>query len=467
MGVAVSGWRLAKAVSSAGQLGVVSGTALDTVMIRKLQDGDPGGHYRRALSVFPIPRISEKIIHRFFKKDGRAKGESYTLLPLPNLNLPLERQEMLIAANFAEVLLAKEGHEGRVGINYLEKIQIPTLPSLYGAILAGVDYVLVGAGIPTSFPGILDRLSQHLPVELKVDVLGDTGDGHFVEFDPKVFFPHHAPKVCRPKFLPIVSSAVLASSLLRRATGSIEGFIVEHHSAGGHNAPPRGGLQLSENGEPVYGERDIIEFEKFVKLGKPFWLAGTYGSREKLEEARSLGATGIQLGTLFAYSDESGILSSIKSATYKQVMSGNPRIHTDARASPTGFPFKVVSMEGSLSESEVYQKRKRICDLGYLRSAYLKENGEIGYRCPAEPVDDFVRKGGVQEDTLDRKCLCNGLMATVGLGQTRSVKGEDVYEEPALLTSGDDLMGIRRFFKPDAASYTAMDVLKELGERAT
>jgi len=43
MGVAVSGWRLAKAVSSLGQLGVVSGTALDIVLVRRLQQGDPEG----------------------------------------------------------------------------------------------------------------------------------------------------------------------------------------------------------------------------------------------------------------------------------------------------------------------------------------------------------------------------------------------------------------------------------------
>ena len=46
MGVAVSNWRLANAVSRAGQLGVISGTGMDTVLVRRLQDGDPGGHMR-------------------------------------------------------------------------------------------------------------------------------------------------------------------------------------------------------------------------------------------------------------------------------------------------------------------------------------------------------------------------------------------------------------------------------------
>ena len=79
---------------------------------------------------------------------------------------------MTVAANFVEVFLAKEGHAGLVGINFLEKIQFPTLPSIFGAMLAGVDYVLMGAGIPRSIPGVLDRLAKGAAVELKIDVEG-------------------------------------------------------------------------------------------------------------------------------------------------------------------------------------------------------------------------------------------------------------------------------------------------------
>jgi len=55
MGAGVSNWRLARAVSALGQLGVVSGTALDQILVRRLQDGDPGGHMRRGLDAFPVP----------------------------------------------------------------------------------------------------------------------------------------------------------------------------------------------------------------------------------------------------------------------------------------------------------------------------------------------------------------------------------------------------------------------------
>ena len=126
-------------------------------------------------------------------------------------------QDLLVAANFVEVWLAKEGHGNPVGFNYLEKIQLPTLPSLYGAMLAGVDYVLVGAGIPRAIPGILDRLAERLPVEMKVDLSGATPDDESsARFDPVEYDGGELPGITRPDFLAIVSSHVLATMLVRK-----------------------------------------------------------------------------------------------------------------------------------------------------------------------------------------------------------------------------------------------------------
>ena len=66
MGAAVSNWRLARAVSGLGQLGVVSGTALDLIFARRLQDGDPGGHMRRGLDQFPSSEIAERVWCRYY-----------------------------------------------------------------------------------------------------------------------------------------------------------------------------------------------------------------------------------------------------------------------------------------------------------------------------------------------------------------------------------------------------------------
>ncbi|MCX6024551.1 MAG: nitronate monooxygenase, partial [Chloroflexi bacterium] len=206
--------------------------------------------------------------------------------------------------NFVEVWLAKEGHSHPIGANFLEKVQLPRLFELYGAMLAGVDYILMGAGIPTQIPGILDKLAAFEPASYKVDVAGSK-ERHEIGFDPRTLDHRNGdPKLKRPRFLAIITSEVLAKVLTTRASGYVDGFIVEGPQAGGHNAPPRGPLRLNANGEPLYGERDVTDLREIQKLGRPFWLAGTYNSPEKVREAISLGAQGVQCGTIFALSDE-------------------------------------------------------------------------------------------------------------------------------------------------------------------
>lgn len=460
MGAAVSSWPLAKAVALAGQLGVVSGTALDVVLARRLQLGDAGGHIRRALAEFPFPHMAQRIVDRYFVPDGKPARDAFRICPLPSHTPSQEQLELLVAANFVEVHLAKEDHDGLVGINYLEKIQTPILPSLFGALLAGVDYVLMGAGIPRAIPGALDRLCQGEPVELPLDVAGAGPNERFVtRFEPLAFTGGDLPWLERPQFLAIVSSATLATMLARKANGRVDGFVVEGPTAGGHNAPPRGAAQRNERGEPVYGPRDAPDLNAFRALELPFWLAGSYGAPERLTEALELGAAGIQVGTAFAFCEESGLRSDLKQRVIEMARRGAVEVYTDPVASPTGFPFKVVQIAGSLSDPGADERRKRQCDLGYLRHAYRREDGTLGWRCSAEKVEAYVRKGGDVADTVGRKCLCNALMANVGLGQVRD-GGE--LESP-LVTSGDEVRQLARFFPtPDAASYAAQDVIAYL-----
>jgi nitronate monooxygenase len=252
MGAGVSGWRLARAVSESGQLGVVSGTALALIFVRNLQLGDPGGELRHALKHFPIPGVAERLIADYFIPGGKPPGEPFKLPSMPVLRPTVASVELTVAANFTEVFLAREGHSGLIGINLLEKIQLPTLPSLFGAILAGVDYVLMGAGIPRAIPGVLDRLAEGKPVDLKIDVEGAGTDEEFLSsFDPAAFGHGHLPKLKRPRFLGIVASATLAIALARKASGKVDGFVVEGPTAGGHNAPPRGGMQLNRFTAPA------------------------------------------------------------------------------------------------------------------------------------------------------------------------------------------------------------------------
>ena len=453
MGIGVSGWALARAVSMRDALGVVSGTAVDTVMVRRLQDGDPGGHVRRALRAFPAAEVAELVERRFFNLDGR-NGAPYTMLPMFRRTVSVERARITMLANFVEVWLAKEGHNGVVGINLLTKVQMPNLPSLYGAMLAGVDYVLMGAGIPREIPAILDALAEHRVVRMKLDVEGSlAGEVDELVFDPQVHLPGVHEPLLRPAFLPIVSATSLATTLARKASGRVDGFIVEGPTAGGHNAPPRGEPRFSDDGEPLYGERDVVDLAKIRDLGLPFWLAGGAGTPEALRDALAQGAAGVQVGTLFAYCDESGLARSLKDAVLTGISSDTVRVRTDSRASPTGYPFKVVQVSGLQNQDE---SRERQCDLGYLRTAYRMEGGRVGYRCAAEPVADYVKKGGDVADTIGRRCLCNGLTANIGQPQQRAWG-----EEPPLITSGDDLVSLTGFAR-GRAHYSAADVLDYL-----
>jgi nitronate monooxygenase len=459
MGVGVSNWRLANAVSKLGQLGVVSGTALDSLFVRRLADGDPGGHMRRGLDAFPFPEMANRIWEEYYIPGGKPVGKPYPLPPMHQRRDLRKVVELCIVSNFVEVYLARDGHKNPVGINFLEKVQMPHLSSIYGAMLAGVGYVLMGAGIPLHIPGVLDAFAAHHPAEYRLAVTGAAQDQDTaMHFDPSEYIEGPLPVLDRPRFLAIVSSNTLATTMLRRASGRVDGLVIEGPTAGGHNAPPRGKLLLNAAGEPIYGERDQVDLAGLRALGVPFWLAGGYGNAESVRYALEQGAAGVQVGTAFAFSRESGLRPDLKNSLIAQAATGTGEVFTDPVASPTGFPFKVALLQGSYSDPEVAAARTRVCDIGLLRESYATPDGKIGYRCSAEPVANYVAKGGKAEETVGRKCLCNALLANIGHAQVR----KDQSVEPPLITVGDDLNTVAQFLAPGRTSYGAADVVASL-----
>jgi len=456
MGVAVSSWKLAHKVARAGELGVVSGTGLDIVVARRLQDGDPDGDLRRALAAFPSPAVAQEVLDHYFLEGGRAPGQPYVAIPRPSLTETLRAQRLQVVANFAEVWLAKEGHDGLVGVNFLEKIQTPTPWTAYGAMLAGVDYVLMGAGIPAHIPALLNKLSRHEVASLPVDVVDALPDENWaVTIDPLEVMGAELPPLERPMFLAIVANYVLGNYLARDEVTRPDGFVIEAPTAGGHNAPPRGKIVLDETGQPVYGPRDEVDPTKFLDLGLPFWLAGGWGSPDRLKEALSLGAAGIQVGTLFAMSQDSGFRPDLRDRLRKSLLDGTLTTRTDPLASPTGFPFKVAQLPGTLSVVELREERPKVCDLGHLRTAFRRADGKLDYRCASEPDHMFTRKGGADEEIDGRVCLCNALVASAGLPQLR----KDGTEEQPIVTLGDDLDGARTLLATHPDGYSATDAI--------
>ena len=462
MAVGVSSWQLARAVAMAGEklgrpvLGVVSGTGLSDVMIHRLQQGDPDT--LRALTDYDEELASELLAIYGSSVPGPSGGHR-RFAPKPEVLVTGTRAmkahltRLTIAAAFVEVSLAKSGHGGPVGINILEKLQLMHLPTILGAMLAGVDYVLVGAGIPNQIPAVLQSYAMRQTASYKLDVAG-TNEKHLMTLDPRPFISAGR-ELKKPRFFAIISHHALAMRLA--STVEVDGFIIEGPTAGGHNAPARG-KDLDEAGQPVYGERDQPDLARMRSLRKPFWLAGAYACR--LLEARALGAVGIQVGSAFALCEESGMDARVKRELRGQIAAGALHVTTSAIASPTGFPFQVVQLAGTLSDAAVYRSRKRICSIGHLVEAYMTPGGSgtrIGFRCPGGPVGAYLRRGGRQEKTAGAVCLCNGLASAAGFGRvTRNGR------EPMIVTLGKNVDFYNQINTAPDGSYRAEDVVRSV-----
>lgn len=494
MGVYVSNWRLAKAVAMEMPgitAGTVSGTGLDWVYVRLLQLGDPGGHILRALTAFDekfATGIGKKILDRYFVEGGKAPTSRFknppqqnvramdwsNIIPLPSqpatsvaLALDNEIIELLIATGFAEVWLAKEGHKGNIFINFLKKVELPLIYTMYGAMLADVDGVIVGAGNPDGLPAICSQLVNHQSVNIDISVLyRESGEDFYVPFDPKqiadgkfALNPLH-----RPALLAIASLEGLVQMLAQSPSEAPDGFIIEHHTAGGHNAGPQGPIRLDELGQPIYSALDEPDLTVIRQIGLPFWLAGGYASREKIQHALAAGATGVQVGSVFALAEESGMKPSYRTAILTEIKNGakDTELVKTTLFSPTGFPFKVVQLEGTLADDMVYAARSRVCDIGLLQQRGLSKPNADGkrqlfQRCSAAPIQGFVKKRGLPQNTESRRCLCNGLLSTVGLAQ-----GTNLKEEPAIVTLGNHLDSIRRLSHQGQYPYWVGDVVQDL-----
>lgn len=460
MGIYAFPWQPVSEVAKLG-LGIVSGTGMHIVLPRLLQLGDKGGHFRRALKAFPDQDMAMRILDRYYVSEGIPSNKPFKNVEQFSLNPSRELIELTIVANFCQVWLAKDGHNGKVGVNFLEKLQMPHLYAIYGKLLAKADYLFVGAGIPMQISAVLDRLIKHETASYNIYVIGaDKAITHSMHFNPRDYLKCSLPELKRPLFFPIISYSSIAQIMARSDDHTIDGWVVEVGSRGpgGHSASPRGKFLWTKSGEPIYGLKDEIDFDLLNSIGLPFYLAGGFASPEMLAYAKSMGAIGIQVASIFALSNNSGIQPDLRSYIRREGYNDRLVVFNDAHASPTGFPFKVVHMPNTLGDIQVYLKRKRICDLGGLLQPYLKTDGSVGYRCPAEPVINYVKKEGKKEDTIYKMCLCNGLFGTVGLGQRLN----NGTTEPPVVTLGQNLDFLKHLMSDENSGYSIQDVFDYL-----
>jgi NAD(P)H-dependent flavin oxidoreductase YrpB (nitropropane dioxygenase family) len=428
-------------------LGITSGTAAANLLARRLQQGDT--RVRLALDALAAlaPSLAPELdaLHAtYFLPGGKAASQPYRPVRPYGLDPPRWLQLLTIAGNFTAVWECKQGHDEPVGINYLQKVELSQLPALHGAMLAGVDYVCVGAGNPAAFPGYLRALARRAPVEQEVHV-ARAARPHVLRFDPQDFGGGEAPARREPRFLAIVTTCEQAEQLARSEATRPFGFVFEGSSAGGHNAPPADYRRIL--GEPPrWGAKDELELGRLAGLREPFWLAGAYGNPQGLRRALEVGAAGVQFGTILALSDESGLSPALRLRVLERIWRKDVAVVTEPLMSPTGFPFKVVQLGGSLSEEAVRDAREHVacCDLGHLATPVetrrrvrrpdgtVEEVVELQTICPAEPVEAFTRKGGVLLRRKGAICLCNGLMSAAGYPGVRGG-----YVEPPVVTAGD------------------------------
>jgi NAD(P)H-dependent flavin oxidoreductase YrpB (nitropropane dioxygenase family) len=433
MGVHVSSARLANATSRLGALGVVSSAGLRHIFLEDVRAGD--AEAIELAKTFPVARYVEEAL-AFAPGGARHKQPIPVDTPDPKTNARPRRLSAIAA--YVEVLRAKKGHRGKVGINVMWKTTLTVLPSIYGAMLAGVDALLCGAGVPMELPGIVAKIRAGEDMEY----LPLTGTGTHVRLaisgDETAALLQSAPE---PKLIPILSNYAFSKRILDVWHKEYSGarpfaFVLENHAAGGHNAPPRN--------KESFSEADAIEsyFDKVVALGVPVYVAGAFedgGSRADFEAWTARGAYGLQVGSRFALCEESGMRADLRAQIIGTAARGELEVETSPLVSPTGYPLKVAHLPGTVSEPAIYAARQRVCDKKYLLQSHFQEqpDGTVKetYICSAMPPEEYVRLGGDIEDTKDRVCLCNGLLATAGYydeveppAVTLGVSGKQVTE---------------------------------------
>lgn len=416
-GVAASDWRLARAVSRRGQLGVVAGAMLPVMLSRRLQLGDFSGHLRRALAAFPDAALAARVRDEHLVAGGKASAVPFRAVSLPSATPDRDWTELAVLAGFVEVFLAKAGQPGAVALGLREKSSHALRPVLFGAMLAGVDVVIADSSSAERVAGEITRLAAG----------GDSDLLHAAAVPPAL---RH------PALLAYVPDATTAAALARQTLGRVRGFLWEASAI-----------------------NQEVEAARFMTLDQPFWVAGTAATKERLAEVRALGAAGLVVGSAFTFCEESGLEDSLKSRVCVLARVGGLRPRPFAStASPWSQPSLTVDLKGSLSRPEVFAQRTRVCDVGHFRESYRRDDGSTGYRCPGEPVHDHVRKGGSLAATEGRVCLCNATLSAAGLAQCR----EGGASEPALVTVGGDAAGVSRFLLPGEKSYSAARVIEVL-----
>lgn len=305
MGVGVSLHPLAGAVAREGGLGVVSSAAIDRVVSKRL---------------------------------GRRVG-TYEAV--------------------REEIAASKSQGGLAGINIMVALQRDFADSVRGAIDAGADVIISGAGLPTSLPAI--------------QAPGDTA------------------------LVPIVSSARALEIICRKWEKlgyRPDAVVLEGPLAGGHL-----GFKLDEVDLPSNALEVLLPQVKEMARRHgdfPVIAAGGIFTHEDIVSILRQGADGVQLGTRFLATVESSADAAYKQAVVDATL--DDILVTRDPGSPCGLPFRVLR-QSPMYLAALERRRKPLCNKGYV---LLKDGDGRFTRCLAK------------EDGDHHFCICNGLLSSAG-----------------------------------------------------
>ena len=259
---------------------------------------------------------------------------------------------------FEEVSLSKT-KDGFAGINIMMALGRDFIDSVKGALDAGADAIISGAGLPLNLPIIQPPKDTAL--------------------------------------IPIVSSAHALDIICKKWEKlgyRPDAVVLEGPLAGGHLGFRIDQVDLESNKlenllPPV---KDMAR--KFGDM--PVIVAGGIYTHADIVKFMDMGADGVQMGTRFLATIESSATEAYKQA----VVSAKEEdiIVAHRPGSPCGLPFRVIK-QSPMYVSALQRKRTPKCDKGYV----LMKDAEGKYTvCPAK------------ESNENYFCICNGLLSSAG-----------------------------------------------------
>jgi nitronate monooxygenase len=256
---------------------------------------------------------------------------------------------------------AKEkGHGGVIGINIMAALVKTWEKSILGAMDGGVDMIISGAGLPISLPLIA---SEH-------------------------------PRYKEVMLIPIVSSGrafeLIIKKWLRSSDRLPDAVVVEGPKAGGHLA----WRNISEVEDPKNNLDELLK--EVLEVAKkyrdiPVIAAGGVFDHSDIQKYLEMGCRGVQMGTRFLATHESGATETYKDAIVKST----PKDISLAKkpGSPCSLLFRVLNDSPFYQESLAGQRAPK-CNKGWLLD---KKNN-----CPGK------------DNEKDFFCICNGLVSSSG-----------------------------------------------------